>query len=263
MRKTIKLPNLQNVSAGGTATLSCPVGLTYDVITLEHTGVTAAQIKDIEVRVNGKVLQEYKNGDQVNALNTYYGRGTSAGFLELWFIRPELDTVKEQRLTALGTGDIQTLDISLEIDALATAPAITAYAIQSEPAALGVITKIRRFPLTFSAGGEQDISNLPLNGARIAAMHLESSVDISKTRVLVNSVDVFEATDKVAAQIQNRYGRTADSASDYFRADFMLEGDLSQAIITQGVQDFRVKPTLAGGGQVDVLVEYLDGFNGL
>jgi hypothetical protein len=232
-------------------------------MTLKVSGVTNAQLKDIQIRVNGRVIQEFNDADEIAMLNDYYKRGSTPGYVDLWFIRPELVALKDQRMTALGTMDVQTLDISIDIDGAAANPVIEAYAVMSEPAPLGVITKVKRFPLTFAAGGEQDISNLPMNGARIGAIHLQSSLEISKARVVVNNVDVFEADAETAAQVQNIYQRVSDAASSVFHIDWMLEGDLSQALITQGVQDFRIKPTLDAGGQVNALVEYLDGFNGV
>ena len=269
MRKTIRLPDFSPFTAGGTSTLAMPVGLTYDLVLLELIGnetdeLTADKILDIEVRANGKTLQEYKSGAQINALNNYYNRGSSPGFVVLWFIRPELTELRYQRMTALGTADLQTLSLHLKLASDAPAGSkVIAHAVQSEPQPLGVITKVKSFPVTFATGGEQDISNIPRNGARIAAMHLESTVDVSKVRVSVNSVDVFEASDKLAAEVQNRYDRVADEDSTIFRVDWMLEGDMAQALITAGVQDMRIKPTIASAGQVDVLVEYLDGFAGI
>ena len=61
--------------AGSTAVINCPLGLTYESIIFQYSGVTLAQIKDLRVVVNGKVIQEYDTADQLDKLNQYYGRG--------------------------------------------------------------------------------------------------------------------------------------------------------------------------------------------
>ena len=119
------------------------------------------------------------------------GGAAANGILKLWFSKPELDTVLAQRVTSIGTQDIKTLSIELDIDGAAAAPVIVCYAEQSAQTPIGLITKIKKFPVTFSVAGVQEIDSIPRSGARIMAIHLQKA-DISKVEVDANSVKVVE-----------------------------------------------------------------------
>lgn len=262
-RQTKKLPSFSNVAAGATATLELPLGLAYHMILLEFAGVTLAQMKNIRLEVNGKVVQKWKDGERLNSMNKHYGRGlATSNALPIWLVRPELDDPQQQRVFAFGTSDIQTLNLLIDIDDAASAPVLKGHSIKGNPAPLGMITKIKTFPVSFATAGEQEIDNLPLPaGARIAAIHLYSG-DVSRCELEMNGQIVFELDNTLAAKIQTDYERDPQS-SDKMSMDFLLEGDIAQAISIEGVQDFRVRPTMTQAGAVDVVVEYLDGYAGI
>lgn len=263
MRKTVKLPTIQNVSAGAAATLSVPVRPTYEKFSLVYSGVTLAQIKNIEVSANGKVLQRFESGSQLDFINQFYGRqaaGTNS-VLTLYMVRPELVELADQRLTALGTADLQTVTIKFDIDAAAAAPVVDAYAEVSAPQPLGSIVKVRQFPRTFATSGQQEIDSIPRSGARIAALHLFKD-DVSAVEIEANGTTIYEATKTVGEEFQEQFGRSPQTAQAT-HIDFLLDGDIAQALMTKGLQDLRLKPTLDTIGQVTSVVEYIDGFEGI
>ena len=45
--------------------------------------------------------------------------------------------------------------------------------------------------------------------------------------------------------------------------DFALDGDMNHSLVTQGLFDLRLRPTLDTPGQVNILVEYLDALAGI
>ncbi|CZF79471.1 major capsid protein P2 [Grimontia marina] len=263
MRLTHKLPSFSNVVAGATATLELPLGLAYHMLLLEFSGMALAQMKNIRLEVNGKVVQKWKDGERLNSLNKHYKRGTAtASSLPIWFIRPEMDDPAQQRVFAVGTSDVQTLTLLIDIADDATAPKLTGHAIKGNQSPLGIITKVKTFPVSFATAGEQEIDNLPLpRGARIASVHLYSP-DVTRCELDMNGLRVFEMDKTLAAKIQTDYARDPQS-SHKMSLDFMLEGDMSQALVLEGVQDFRIRPTLANPGAVDVVVEYLDQYQGI
>lgn len=270
MRKTIKLPSMANVGAGQTATLNCPVGLTYDVISIAYSGfkadgttaITLDDLQNIEVRANGKTIQQFKDGLELDLINQYHGRGAANGILNIWFVRPEMANLGMQRLTALGTADVQTLSVHIDGEATLASLALTAKAVQSEAQPMGAITKIKAFPASFSVAGEVEIDNLPRSGGvMIGAIHLFKA-DISNVEIEVNSIKVFDATKAYSEELQARYAKVSQTAVAT-HADFMLEGDLSQSLDTRGIQDFRIRPTLDTSGAVRTVVEYIDGFAGI
>ena len=266
MRISRKMPSLSNVAAGSEAVLNLPLGNTYDKLMLEYSGVTLEQMKNIRLEINGKVVQQFKDGQRVIDINTYYGRpADDAGLLTFWFVRPEMLELKDQRLTALGTLDIKTLALRFDIDAAATAPKVTAWAVLSERKPLGMITKIKTFTSSVSTSGEQEIDNIPRgnfeNGIRIAAIHAFKS-DILKGILELDSRVAFELPKTIAENVQRKYGRSPLTAkASHF--DFVLEGEIVQSITTKEVQDFRLKLDHNAAGSTDVVVEYLEGLQGL
>jgi hypothetical protein len=260
MRLTKTLPSLANVAAGQTATLNCPVGLTYDRIEFEYSGVTLAQMKNVEVVINGKPVMTFKDMARLEILNDYYSRPKTTGFITLHFARPEMALVRDQRLTALGTKDVATLAVNIDIDAAAAAPVIKAHAVQSEPQLLGAFIKVREFQFDASVAGTMEISTLP-KGPRIMAAHLFKA-DVNDLEVEIDSQKVFDTSKDLAQSIQKTYGRTPQTASaTHF--DTCLEGDLAQSLVTSGAQDLRFRCDLGTSGAVPILVEYLDGFKGI
>lgn len=263
MNKLIPLPSISNVAAGSTAVLTLPVGPTYNVVYLTYSGVTLAQLENICVKINGKEVQRWTDGTLLNAINLYYGRGaTASGILPIYFYRPELETLLQKRMFALGTGDLQTVQIEIDIDSGAASPVLSAhYSGHGIKMPMGVITKVKMFPRTFATTGEQEIDNLPRSGARIAAIHCQKS-DVSKIVLTGNSIELFNASKTLLEKDQKDNGRTPYTASAS-HVDFILEGDASLALSTLGITDLRLKPTIDTVGNVNVLVEYFDSFEGI
>ena len=261
-RRIVKLPTIQNVVAGGTSVINLKLGLTYDKIEVRYTGATASQLKNIKLLLNGREVQFYENAEMVDSINRYYNRNVSEGRFVLWFVRPELEDVVEQRLTALGTADVVTATIEFEIDAAAKgAVTATAYATQSDASNAGLITKVKRFPVTFAVGGSQDISDLPKpRTAMIAAIHCfdpSKSGNIKRLGVEVDSLNAIDVVDvDVLSECQIDRGRKPNT-KECVTCDWILEGELAQSL-QLNVQDFRLKPDLVAAGGVTVVVEYLD-----
>lgn len=261
MREHAKLPTVYNVTPGGEFTLECPVRPTYEKITLKLTNITPAQLTALEIRVDGRPVQRFKDAVRVNAINNYYKRGVTGGYVDFHFTRPEMASVFEQRMTALGTADIKTLTIVGKIDAACVSPAVEAYAIRSEPQPIGLITKIREFPMSFAVSGQVDIDKIPLSRAALAAIHLFKS-DVSACTVEANNAKIYERPKEAGEHDQSGRNRTPQNAA-CTHLDFMLEGSIREALTTEGIQDFRLRPTIASSGSLDVVVEYLDGIGGL
>lgn len=263
MRITKKLPSIKNVAAGLTAVLECPVGYTYDRIILAYSGtaVTRSMIKNIQVKVNSKPIWSLKDADELQNINDYYGRADNSGYVSFYFNRPEMTNIIQERVTGLGTLDVQTLSVEFDIDSGAPGDfAATATALWSEPQPLGLITKIKAFPTATLGSGENEIDNI-VKGPRVMAMHLFKS-DITNVAIDVDNQRVYEAAKGLSEALQKEYGRAPVTAS-CTHVDFMLEGDNAQALLTDSVQDLRLIPTLGTSGSVRTVVEYLGGLAGI
>ena len=257
-----KLPSLSNVAAGADATLECPLGPTYTKITVSAsgTGLTAAHIGKIEVRINGKVVMEFRDLQRLIDLNSYYGRpADSANQFTIYFDRPEASDLPFKRLAGIGTQDIQTFDVRISIDAAAPSDlTMEAWAEVREPMTLGPVVKVREFPFSSSVAGEVDIDKIP-RGPRIVAIHLFKS-DVNNVVLEADSVKVIDASKTVLETLQKQAVPRArvPLTSKATHVDFVLEGDFAQALVTKALRDMRLKTTLGTSGSMDIVVEYLD-----
>ncbi len=256
MRRIIQLPAWTPVSAGSDTSLTMPVGgNTYERASIAHSGVTLAQMKNIEVRLNGDPIMHFKTGTQLEALNDYYGRPKTAGILTIWAIRPELTNIAQRRLTAWGTLNVQTLSIHMDIDAAASAPALLAHAVVSSPRMMDIITKVKQYPHNSAVSGQVDIDNIP-RGPRILAAHFFKS-DISDMEVEMDNVKFYDASKTLSEALQKENGRTSQTATAT-HVDFLGDNDIGNALITANAGDLRFKPTLDTSGATDIVVEFLD-----
>ncbi|HKJ87199.1 MAG TPA: major capsid protein P2, partial [Gammaproteobacteria bacterium] len=126
-KEYVDLPSLSNVAAGNRATLSLPVGLTYHRIFFTLDGPTLAELTNLEILINGKVVQTFSDFQRLDDLNDYWGRGTwdsGNGHITLWFDRAEMEQFGQKEVTAIGTGDVQTFTIRFNIDSGATVNSI-------------------------------------------------------------------------------------------------------------------------------------------
>ncbi len=255
-RKILQLPSWTPVAAGSDTSLTLPVGgNTYERILIEYSGVTLAQLKNIEVRLNGDPIQHWKTGTQLENVNDFYGRPKTAGFLSLWAIRPELTNIAQRRLTAWGTLNVQTLTIHLDVDAAAAAPVLKAHAIVSAPRPMQVVTKVKQYPFNSSVSGQVDVDNIP-RGPRIMAAHFFKA-DVSDIELEIDNVKYYDASKTLAEAIQKENGRVPVTAS-CTHVDFMGDNDIGNALITQNARDMRFKTTLGTSGNTDIVVEFLD-----
>lgn len=267
MRMLVKLPSVTNVNAGSTATLNCPIGRSYDRLIFEYKNLTLAQIKNLRVEIDGKPIQEFKDAVQLDDLNKYYSRHDEAGFISIWFNRPEMNTLEHQRVTRLGTGAggvgiVQTFQISFDIDEAAVNPEVKAHALQSDPSPLGMITKVKQFVMSSATAGQFEIDSIP-RGPRILAIHFFKS-DIKSVEVEQNSRKIREGTKSLLQFLQRESGRvpmTAKATS----VDFTQEADVYHSLETRPdiIRDQRFRLDLESAGEVRVLVEYLDTIGGI
>jgi len=261
MRFLKKLPSLSNVAAGSTAVLNIPVaGRTVDQLKLIYSGMTLAQMKNIQFKANGKTFKKWKDGAQLSWMNAYYGKPDTAGMLTFWFVENELQTMADKRMPALGTEDLSTLTLEFDIDAAAAAPKASASAMLSDKMPFGMTTKVLQFPNSSATAGIKEIDNLATGGARIKAIHAIKA-DINSAELELNGYLGFEGKIETQNQILKDNGRVPQDG--IFHMDFVVDGDMAQAIPTKGIQDLRMRYDLATAGTLDLVVEYYDGLQGI
>lgn len=258
-RQTRLMPPFDGYAAGQTATLRCPIGLTYHALLLFIDGPTVAQLTELRVIANGVTIHRYSAADLLK-LNVYFGFPTTAEYYYISFDRAHLLQRAGMELTALGTGDpddptpIQTLTVEVDVAAGATTTKIEAWAIQSDPTPAGLIRKVRKFGYAIAAAGDLQISDLP-KGDLINSLMIVGAP--TRLRVEVNNYAVFDRTTVANRVIQaNGYERVPGNADYFF--DTSEYGYASDALVTAGVADLRFIATFgASDADIPVYVEYL------
>ena len=279
MRITRQMPSFNGVGAGQTATLNMPIGLTYHSLLLSYSGITLAQMTEIRVKGNGRLLFTQSATD-LDLSNRFLGLQASAGgLLSIPFDREGLITRQGQELTAIGTGaplDVNATinnqvnpmfnptpltTLQLEIDCAAgSTPVLSAKAIQSEPRPLGAMIKRRRFNYTVTGAGDYEISDLPKGDLIDKIFIKQSAANVTKVVVERDNFVIFERT---AAEntFANTDGIRKPQAS-WFVIDPTENGYGSEAIVTAGVQDLRLRISCSAAVTLTLYVDYLGGLQG-
>ncbi|WP_218397981.1 major capsid protein P2 [Alteromonas lipotrueae] len=271
MKSLDQLPTIANVAAGNTVTINLPVGNVYEKIFLYYEGVTAGQLRDIEIKLNDRIVSEYPDGNRLLSMDKHYNRATEDGCIVFNFTRDELHNLSQRRFFGLDTSPTQGISvaaINIDIDAGAVNPKLKAFAEKSMAVAgaPNYLTKVRRFFKNVDAAGTFDIDNIPKPaGASIAAIHLymhddnsDGVCDLSKAMLLVNNVNWHDLDAKTAASIQSFYGRTPETHESTV-IDMVMDGDIQQSLpLDATINDMRLRCTAESAGQIEVMVEYVD-----
>lgn len=254
-----RMPSFEGVAPGATATLRCPIGLSYDRLILEYSGLTLAQMGEIRVVGNGKPFIRFDSGQRLDALNQFQGRGAASGNIVIDFTRFGLRTRAAEELTTLGTGvpskdgsvELSTLSVEVDIAAAATAPVLKARALQSPPQPLGFVKHTRVFNYNPSASGEFEISDLP-KGHLFNQVHF-ASADINSLRIERDRFVVFERN--AAENILALSDGVRVPQAGYYHFDGTEDGNGGEMFETRGVSDLRYVLNMSAGGSVTVIVE--------
>lgn len=271
MRNYNQLPSLSRVYAGADAVLECPIGPTYNRIDFECSGTAldVSHIGKIEVRIDGTPVHEYKDLTRLIDFNGYYNRGTETVALwSIYFNRLEMEGLIYKRLPGLGTLDVRTLDVQIHLNAGFPADGqIVAYADTHEGEPLGVFIKVREFAYASAVSGDVEVDKIP-RGPRIVAAHFfKSDIDRVKLKASTANSPNREYIDATKAALEHGQKRARPVARVPITAkathvDHCLEGDMAQSLVTAGFTDMRYRLTLGTAGAVDIVVEYLDMFDG-
>ena len=261
MPRTSRLPGVEGVQAGSTATLRIQRGRTYHQLFMEYSGVTLAQLTELRIVVNGDVLQRFKGADFLDQVNQFEGRGAASGFLTIDFDRYNMRSKDSEEITAIGTGDpedtnpITSISLEIDIDNAATAPILSFAARTTGAAPSGLIKNIKNFSYAPQSAGEYDIVDLPRGPLMNRLIFQNANID--RIQVERDDTVIFDRKKALNAMIQSDGIRTPNAG--WFVVDPTEFGNGSSGIITEGVQSLVFKLYMSAGGDVPTLVEYLDG----
>ncbi|HEY1022555.1 MAG TPA: major capsid protein P2 [Flavisolibacter sp.] len=263
-KKMISLPSMSRVTPGSTAILDLPIGPTYEqlIFSASGTGLAATHFGGIRLLIDGTVRRTHKDLQRLMDLNGYYNQSVdSATEFMVHFIRQEFASLADELTPGLGTQDLRTLTI--EIDILAGAPANIAMSaaafVDTEPQPLGVYTQIKEYTLPVSAAGDVDWDKLSRANANVyQAVHFFKS-DVTKVYFEVDSFKVADFTKAQLERIQRsarpiaRVPVTAKAST----LDFNIRGAVSDLLNMRNVKDSRFRLTVGSAGTIEIVTEEL------
>lgn len=248
-----------NVVANGVASVSLPVGMSYNRIILALGGTfTKAMITNVKVRCNGKVIFE-NTGSRLDLINLYRGLTAAATYLSIDFTEPRAKSMAEQYLGNINTAQgVSSLTIEVTI-AGATSPTLDSYAELGPPAQLGVIAK--QIPFTSSFGGAGkfpfkliDVAN---KGAIIKRVHFAHGGNMTTLEVKKNGIVIF---DNIPAAVNSfylgEYQKTMQA--NLYTFDPCLDNNYANAIKTADMMSMEFNPTFSAADTVTAIIEVLD-----
>lgn len=255
----IKNLPFNNVVANGVATVSLPIGMSYNKIILALGGTfTKSMITDIKVRLNGKVVFQ-NTGARLDLQNTYRGYAVSASFLEIDFTEARAKLMAEQYLGNLNTAQgVSSLTVEVTI-AGATAPTLDSYSELGPPAPLGIIAKQILFPVSFAGAGKFPLKIIDVanRGAIIKRVNFAhggnlSALEVKKNGIVIHdniptAVNAFWLLDYLKTQQTNLY--TYDPCAD---------NNYANAVKTIDMISLEFNLTLGAADTVTAVLETLD-----
>lgn len=269
LKVTRNLPGFEGVAAGNTATVRCPIGLTYHQIYLQYSSLTLAEMEEIRVVLNGQVIARWDSGTALDAYNQYKGRAAAAGVLTIDFDRFNMRTRAAEEFTSIGTGvandptPVNTLAVEVDIASGATTPALSAVARQSVPRPLSLILKTRQFSYSIGGAGELEISDLPKGDIINSIFFNYSAGDLSRLKVERDNFRVFDRSRALNEVIQTDGVRVPQA--NYYVYDPTEDGNGAEGLATrddQGrlINDIRfILTQITAAANYQVGVEYIGG----
>ncbi len=257
-----------NVVPTGTATNQITPGRTLENfrIKLGGTTLTKAQLSNIRVKANGKIIIE-GSGSELDKVNAYRGEATAAEFIDVQFadysMLAEFDRMVGAFDTSLGISNITT-EITT---AGATAPVMTPILIESaqQKARDGsaapfasLLTKVLRYPYSQATGGKLPITVPfgPQSGAIIKRFHVFHTGNMIGATVKQDGLIVHESTQDENEFDQLKAGRVPQT--NVFTIDFVLDGGIKKALDTRDAKSLEWLLEFSAADSGTVLVEYLD-----
>lgn len=257
MSRTAKMLPFFNVAANSTATLSLPLGDTYERLTLQLGGTTfnKAHISSIRIRMNSKVIHEC-SGSDLDAMNNYTGMASDNTMLTIDFSELFARDQVGQSVGAIGTLN-GVASIMVEVDiAGATAPTLQAWAQVSGPKVLGVLNKLLKYPVNIGGSGKWPVS-LPYgpNGTLMKRIYVKSA-NMTALEIKKNGVTIHDSV-KAINEFWQKENKNVPQAGWYV-FDPIADKNLGDMINTADAQSFEFNVTLSAAEAITVYAEFID-----
>lgn len=249
-----------NVAASGVASVSLPIGMSYNRIILVLSGgsFTKAMITDIKVKLNGKVVFQ-NTGSRLDLINTFRKRAVSASYLVIDFTEPNAKSMAEQFIGNLNTAQgVSSLTLEVTI-AGATTPALDSYSELGAPAALGAISKQILFTASMGGAGKfpMKLIDVANRGAIIKRVHFAHGGNVTALEVKKNGVVIFDNI-PTAVNTFNHLDYNKVAQTNLYTYDPCNDNNYSNALRTADATSLEFNLTVGGADTVTAVLEAVD-----
>ena len=263
LMNVLTFPSFNGVAAGSDTTLDIPAGPLYKRIIIEYSGVTLAQLKNIQVKQNGTAFQTYRDGAELDKLNQYFRHDAAAGYLVIDFEDFDAFTLGGLDAYAWQTNpaasNFSTGQIQISIDAAAAAPKLKAYYVAPQVNDLKPrrVRTVRTFDYNAPAIGDFEISDLPKGGRydQIGRVFFHNA-NIGNLKLRINNTDQFDISEALNDYIQEGVKRVPDASTFVFDPSAVSGRRTGAIVSTLGASDLRFILNMSATGSVPISVEY-------
>lgn len=266
---TLKMPGASNsVTAGNEALFKFPTVYRYHMLYLIFSGVALAEMNEIRLLCNGKVIHRY-SGVERNRMNQFDGLQDAAttGILPIPLDRQDLLSRIARETTAINCGvpaiegrpntAINSFHLEVDIDAAATAPKIDVHASVSLPVAGGPgdILRVVKTSRTCNAPKHEiaDISSLGTEEGMVLNRAFFFGSNITAVQLKRNTDTLFEVPKALNEMIQTDGIRKPQA--NLTVVDTTAEGYGANVTDVAPSDDLRFILDLSATEDLDILVE--------
>lgn len=262
-----KVGQIDGVASSSRCTVKLPIGLTFEYVRLVMANITAAQCTNIQVRLNGQVVQEYRSGTEMELVNDFQDKNyvTVANQLLFDFRRIGCTQREDRDMTLIRTGvpnkqgsgfyDVATFELSFDLASGLTSPSISAYASMVDPAPLGVVRYVRSLSYTPSGTGDYEISDVPRQMLIERIAYNITTGVFTEVKNKINGNVVYEGPLSVHNADQNNGVRVTQSNWFFMEPD--PRGDGRDWIDARPAADFRQVLTISTAGNIPVVLHQI------
>lgn len=240
--RCIRMPQIQNLVPSARASISFPLGVTYEklYLYLGTTGLTKALMTNLVLKINNKEFQRWASAADLDILNTYKGNQINASYLVFDFTerlaRQEVG-MKLGTVAACQEAGVQSFTLEFDIGAFTvtggTAPFM--FADVEAPSSNRVIQRVQYQQKTLAAA-VQDIFYIPFGaqGYQVKRLVMKHS-NLTSVKIRRDGVDVYEDLPVALANFREQdFGRVPVAGAQV--VDFMPDTLNSNALNTAFVQ---------------------------
>lgn len=266
MTRTLKkMPTPLGIGPGQTASVSLPLGLTYERLYIRMNvdatprDVPAAAwgtyIDEIRLMVDGESKIQITAADLVK-LNQFYGQSMASGVLPLFLSRPWMRTVGGEDQTGYGTaGGMAAFTLEMDLKSGITINSLTVSAVQSPGRPFGPHLRVQRYIHNQGVTGEAEIADIVRGNYAMLALHA-ATADITTVEVHADNRKVHESDKPLRAAHYGVIKRTPQAG--FTHIDFCTENRLAEAM-PMALQDFRLKLNFTSTGNHSIYAESVQG----